>query len=126
MGKKILIVDDEPKNLKLMRDFLRVSGYETIEATNGKDGVKLAKNKKPDLILMDVIMPKMDGFSAAHAIKTDRATKEIPVVMLTSVDPKATKEFGKGVVTEGYITKPVDLRELLSVISKLLPTLPTS
>ena len=122
MGKKILIVDDDPKTLKLIRDLLRTSGYETIEATNGKDGVKLAKNKKPDLILMDVIMPKMEGFSAAHAIKTDWATKEIPVIMLTSVDPKATKEFGKGVVTEGYITKPFDLQELLGTISRLLPT----
>lgn len=126
MGKKILVVDDDPKTLKLIRDVLQWSGYEIIEATNGKDGVKLAKNKKPDLILMDVIMPKMEGFSAAHAIKTDQATKEIPVIMLTSVDPEAIKEFGKGVVTEGYITKPFGSQELLSTISRLLPSLPTS
>ena len=121
MEKKILIVDDNPKNLKLLQALLKMSGYKTIEATNGKAGVKLAKSKKPDLILMDVIMPEMEGFTAAHAIKTDAATGKIPVVMLTSVSPEAVEEFGKGVTTEGYITKPFDPRELISKISQLLP-----
>ncbi len=64
MAKTILIVEDEPKNLKLLRDLLQVSGYSTVEATDGKQGVELAKSKKPDLILMDIQMPRMDGLVA--------------------------------------------------------------
>ena len=74
MPKMILIIEDEPKNLTLLRDLLQVSGYSTIEATDGKQGVELAKSKKPDLILMDVQMPVMDGLEATRILKADTTT----------------------------------------------------
>ncbi len=122
MAKVILIVEDEAKSLKLIRDLLQSSGYKTIEATNGEQGVELAKAKKPDLILMDIMMPKVDGYTACLAIKTDKATKAIPVVMLTSLDYELNKALGKDVGAAEYITKPIDRQELLDVISRFLPT----
>ncbi len=121
MAKLILVVDDDPKNLKLIRDLLQVSGYKTVEATGGEQGVKLAKSKKPDLILMDILMPKVDGYTACREIKMDKATKAIPVVMLTSLDYELNKELGRDMGADGYITKPVDRQKLLDVISRFLP-----
>ena len=122
MSKVILIVEDDPKSLKLTRDLLQVSGYTTIEATNGQQGVKLAKARKPDLILMDILMPKMDGYAACREIKMDKATRAIPVVMLTSLDYELNKALGKDVGADGYMTKPFGHQELLDVISRFLPT----
>ena len=122
MAKVILIVEDETKHLKLIRDLLQVSGFTTIEATDGKMGVEFAKSKKPDLILMDIMMPVMDGYNACHAIKTDKATQAIPVVMLTSLDSELNEALGRDVGAVEYITKPVDHQELLNVISRFLPT----
>ena len=122
MAKVILIVEDDPKDLKLIRDLLQVSGFTTIEATGGEQGVKLARARKPDLILMDIMMPKMDGYTACREIKMDKATKAIPVVMLTSLDYELNKVLGKNVGAAEYITKPVNRQELLDVISRFLPT----
>jgi len=122
MAKVILIVEDDPKDLVLIRDLLRLSGFTTIEATGGEQGVELAKSKKPDLILMDILMPKVDGYTACREIKMDKATKAIPVVMVTSVDYELNKELGRDVGAAEYITKPVDRQELLDVISRFLPT----
>ncbi len=121
MAKVILVVEDDPKSLKLIRDLLQVSGYKTIEATDGKQGVELAKTKKPGLILMDIMMPKMDGYTACNAIKTDKATRAIPVVMLTVLDSELNKELGRDMGADGYITKPFTRQELLDVISRFLP-----
>lgn len=121
MAKVILIVEDDPKSLKLIRDLLQVSGFKTIEATDGEKGVELAKTKKPDLILMDIMMPKMDGYTACHEIKMDKATKEIPVVIITSLGFQTYKEQGKEVGAAGYIRKPIDHQELLDVMNRFLP-----
>ncbi len=122
MTKLILIVEDEPRNLTLLRDLLQVSGYKTIEATDGEKGVELAKARKPNLILMDILMPKVDGYTACREIKMNKATKAIPVVMLTSLDYELNKELGRDMGAAEYITKPVDRQELLDVISRFLPT----
>jgi CheY-like chemotaxis protein len=122
MAKTILIVEDEPKSLKLVSDLLQRIGYATIEATHGEQGVELAKAKKPDLILMDIMMPKMDGYNACHAIKADEATRGIPVVMLTAMGYELNEELAKGVGANGYITKPFNHQKLLDVISQFLPT----
>ena len=84
MEKVILIVEDDLKSLKLFRDLLQVKRYSTLEATNGKQSVEIAKEKKPCLILMDIQMPVMDGFEATKILKADVATKEIPILALTS------------------------------------------
>jgi DNA-binding response OmpR family regulator len=122
MAKMILIVEDDPKSLKLARDLLQVSGYETIEATDGEQGVELAKTKNPDLILMDLMMPKMDGYTACSYIKADQVTKVIPVIMLTAVGHELNKKFALEMGADGYITKPFTREELLDAINRFLPT----
>jgi len=122
MRKTILIVEDEPKNLKLTRDLLKISGYETIEAVDGKQGVEKAKSEKPNLILMDIMMPKMDGYSACREIKADQSTKNIPVVMLTAVGYDLNKKLAKQMGADGYVTKPFSRQQLIDAISPLLAT----
>ena len=122
MPKLILIVEDDPKSMTLARDLLQVSGYATIEAADGKQGVKLAKERKPDLILMDILMPEMDGYAACHAIKTDEATSEIPVILLTALDYELNEELARRLRADRYLTKPISRQELLDVINQFLPT----
>jgi len=122
MGKTILIVEDEPKNMKLTRDLLKISGYETIEAVDGKQGVEKAKSAKPDLILMDIMMPKMDGYAACSEIKADQTTKHIPVVMLTAVGFELNKKLAKQMGANGYVTKPFNRQQLIDAITPLLAT----
>ena len=120
MAKVILIVEDEQKNLKLIRDLLQKFGYTTIEATDGKQGVELAKTRRPDLILMDVQMPVMDGLEATRILKADATTKNIPIVVLTSYAMKGDKERILEAGCNEYLSKPIDIRELLKTVSKYL------
>jgi CheY-like chemotaxis protein len=122
MGKVILIVEDDPKSMTLTKDLLKISGYETIQAIDGKQGVELAKAAKPDLILMDIMMPKMDGYAACHVIKADPATKNIPIVMLTAVGYDLNRKLAKQYGANGYVTKPFDRQQLIDAISPLLAT----
>lgn len=122
MAKTILVVEDNPKDLVLARDLLNLSGYKAIEATDGEQGVKLARKYKPDLILMDVMMPKMDGYTACRAIKMDKATREIPVVMLTALDYDLNKALAGDVGANGYLTKPISRQKLLDIIQRFSPT----
>ena len=122
MGKVILVVEDDPKNMKLTRDLLGISGYGSIQATDGAQGVAAAKAYKPDLVLMDIMMPKMDGYNACHAIKSDPATKNIPVIMLTALGFELNRQLAQRVGANGYLTKPVDRQTLLQAIGPLLGT----
>jgi len=120
MAKVILIVEDEPRNLKLLRDLLQVSGYTTIEATDGKQGVGLARAEKPDLILMDIMMPVMDGLEATRTLKANAATRNIPILALTSYAMKGDKESILGAGCDGYLTKPIDIQGLLKEVARYL------
>ena len=120
MAKTILIVEDDPKNLTLFRDVLQVSGYSTIEATDGKKGVELAKEKKPDLILMDIQMPEMDGLEAVRILKADATTSNILVIALTAFAMKGDKERMLEAEFDGYLAKPVDIKELLKEVARYL------
>ena len=122
MGKTILIVEDEPKNMTLTKDILKISGYETIEAVDGRQGVEKAKSARPDLILMDIMMPKMDGYAACREIKADPATKNIPVIMLTAVGYDLNKRLAKQMGADGYVTKPFSRQQLVDAIGLLLGT----
>ncbi len=122
MGKTILIVEDEPKNMTLTRDLLKISGYETVEAWDGAQGVEKAKSAHPNLILMDIMMPKMDGYAACSLIKVDQSTKNIPVVMLTAVGFDLNKRLAKQMGADGYVTKPFSRQQLMDAISPLLGT----
>jgi CheY-like chemotaxis protein len=116
MGKTILIVEDESKNMKLLRDLLQRFGYEILEASDGEQGVKLAGEKIPNLILMDIMMPKMDGLEATRIIKADIKTKHIPVIALTSFAMKGDRERTIDAGCDGYIAKPIDILEVLKTI----------
>jgi two-component system cell cycle response regulator DivK len=121
MVKTVLIVEDEPKNLKLVRDLLQRIGYKTIDATDGEQGITLARARRPDLILMDVMMPKMDGLEATRILKADAISKDIPIIALTSFAMKGDKEKALEAGCNGYIAKPVDIKELLSLIEQFCP-----
>ncbi len=117
-SKRILIADDEETVRTLVKRLLGKS-YKVLEAENGEEAVKVAVNEKPDLILMDILMPKMDGLTACYAIKSNPATKEIPVVMLTAVDYELNRKLSKDVMgAQDYITKPFDSEMLTSVMAK--------
>lgn len=117
--KKILIADDET-SLRLTVGKLLDKDYVVLEAANGEEAVEIAKGQKPDLILMDLIMPKMDGYAACSQIKADEATKGIPVVILTAVGHELNKKFATEMGAEGYITKPFTVQKLLDVITPIL------
>lgn len=117
--KKVLIADDEPSIRLLVRKFLSKS-YVVIEARDGKEAVAIARNERPDLVLMDLTMPKMNGYSSCHMIKTDQATKAIPVVMLTDVGHELNVQLSQKMDADGYITKPFASHDLLDTISELL------
>ena len=117
--KRILIADDE-ENVRLLVRKMLDKDYIVLEATNGEEAVETAKTQQPDLILMDLIMPKMDGYTACSEIKADQATRGIPVVILTAVGHEFNKKFATEMGAAGYVTKPFTTQELIDVISRLL------
>ncbi len=119
--EKILIVDDEVDIRRLVKSSLGTY-YRILEASNGEQAVNITRTEKPALVLMDILMPKMDGYTACHAIKTDQATKAIPVVMLTGVGHALNRKLAQELGADGYITKPFGSRELLDIIDYLLAT----
>ena len=116
MSKKVLVVEDDPKNLKLFRDLLQRFGFEVTEATDGEMGVEAARSGQPDLILMDIMMPKMDGLEATRIIKADPETKHIPIVALTSFAMSGDRERALAAGCDDYIAKPVDVRQLIGTV----------
>ena len=118
MKGKILIVDDDIKNRKLFRVALQNSGYEIIEAENGEQAIKLAKENLPNLILMDIQMPVMDGISAFKVIRADENTKNIPVIALTSYAMKGDREKFLAEGFNDYISKPIDVKEFIEIVKK--------
>jgi DNA-binding response OmpR family regulator len=117
--KKILIADDET-GIRVTLGRALDKDYVVLEATNGEEAVEIAKGQKPDLILMDLIMPKMDGYAACSQIKADQATKGIPVVILTAVGHELNKKYATEMGADGYITKPFNIQELIDLITPLL------
>jgi CheY-like chemotaxis protein len=117
---KILIVEDNEKNLKLFSVIVRSIGYEALTAMNGEEGVTIAKDKLPDLILMDIQMPLMDGITALNILKSDERTKDIPVIALTSYAMAGNKEKFLGLGFSDYISKPIDKNSFIEVIQRIL------
>ena len=115
-----MIVEDDPMSLELFRDLLEVSGYTTLEATDGRQGVELAKEKKPDLILMDIQLPVMDGLEATSILKADPATKNIPIIALTAYAMEEDEERALQAGSDGYLTKPIRIEEFLEEVAKYL------
>jgi two-component system alkaline phosphatase synthesis response regulator PhoP len=117
--KKVLIVDDEQGIRRLVREILN-KNYVVIEAQNGEEAVSMAHNQRPDLILMDLMMPRMDGLTACSVIKKDLVTSAIPVVMLTAIAHGLNRKLAENVAADAYMTKPFTSQVLLGTVAQLL------
>jgi twitching motility two-component system response regulator PilH len=117
--KKILVVDDSPTERHMLRDLLQKAGYEVVSSENGEDAIQKARQVKPDLILMDVVMPGLNGFQATRAISRDPETRSIPVIMCTSKSQETDKIWGLRQGARDYVVKPVDGDVLLAKIASL-------
>jgi two-component system cell cycle response regulator DivK len=115
-GELILIVEDNEKNLKLVRDLLQVKGYRTLEAGAAEVGVELARHHIPQLILMDIQLPGMDGVTALGQLKADPVTAKIPVIALTAFAMQNERQRFRTAGFDGYLVKPINIRELLEVV----------
>ena|SRR5690242_263113 len=120
MHKKILIVEDNDQNRTLLKDVLEYHGYVVIDAANGADGVVSAREHLPDLVLLDIQMPVMNGFAALQALRDDPATRGIAVIALTSFAMKGDREKIMAAGFQGYIAKPIDTRELPKFVTGFL------
>ena len=117
--RRILIVDDSPTERHVLNDMLTKSGYEVMASDNGEDAILKAKSLRPDLILMDVVMPGLNGFQATRAISRDPDTRAIPIILCTSKSQDTDKIWGLRQGARDYVVKPVDRDELLAKISSL-------
>jgi two-component system cell cycle response regulator DivK len=116
----ILIVEDNEKNLKLVRDVLQAKGYTTIEAGTGEEGVRLAQERHPDLVLMDIRLPGMDGIQALAVLRADPATQKIPVIAVTASVMQQDRKQITDAGFDGYVGKPIALRDLFDSVAKAL------
>jgi two-component system cell cycle response regulator DivK len=116
VSQLILIVDDNENNRKLARDVLEFAGFSTVEATGGVEGVALAMEHTPDLVLMDIQLPDLDGVEALQRLRADERTATIPVLALTAQAMRGDRERFLAVGFDGYLSKPVDVRELLGTV----------
>jgi DNA-binding response OmpR family regulator len=118
--KRILLVDDEHYILKLVGKRLQVNGYDTVEAEDGEAGLKIARESDVDLIVLDLMMPKMNGYQVCGALKQDSQTKKIPIVLLTAKAGSEDVSFGTNAGADAYVTKPFKAAHLLKIIDDLL------
>ena len=117
---KILVVDDTPHNVKLLADVLAARGYEVVTASDGDEALLRVKDEKPDLVLLDVMMPRMNGYDTCRAIRADPATGILPVVMVTALDPTSERIKGIEAGADDFLTKPINMQELLARVKSLL------
>jgi two-component system cell cycle response regulator DivK len=115
-ASRVLIVEDNGKNMKLFRDVLQATGYETLEATTGTQAIELAAGHAPDLVLMDIRLPDIDGMEALSRLRADERTALIPVLALTAQAMDGDRERLLGAGFDGYISKPVNVVEFLGVV----------
>lgn len=119
-AKKILVADDEPHILRIVKDKLSNAGFAVVSVTNGEDALSAAINEKPDLILLDVMMPKMSGFEVCQKIKADESIKHIPVILLTARGQESDIKAGLDAGASEYITKPFSPRQMLTKVKEML------
>ncbi len=120
MSKKILVVDDEKDIVETLSFMMRARGYEVIEAYDGEEGLKLAKEQSPDLMILDVMMPKINGYKIARLLKYDSKYKHIPIIMVTARGQDSDKLIGEETGADEYITKPFEFEEVLDCVNKYL------
>ncbi len=115
-GEQVLIVEDNQKNMKLFRDVLLAKGYRTLEATTGGEAIELATEHAPDLVLMDIQLPDLDGVQSLRRLRADERTAGIPVLALTAQAMQGDRERFLAAGFDGYLSKPVDVRELIETV----------
>ncbi|HEV3160194.1 MAG: response regulator [Xanthobacteraceae bacterium] len=120
MSKRILVVEDQPDNRQIIRDMLADTGYEIAEAENGEEALAAITKQRPDLILMDIQLPIMDGYAATRRIKTDPALKSIPVIAVTSYALSGEEKKAREAGCDDYVPKPYSPRQLLAKIRQYL------
>lgn len=116
----VLVVEDNPANMTLATFLLKSAGYAVLSATNAEAGLALARREQPDLVLMDIQLPGMDGLEACASLKRDQATRDIPVIALTALAMKGDEERIRAAGCDGYIAKPIAYREFLATIATRL------
>ncbi len=121
MTRRILVIEDQEDNRKILRDLLRSAGYEPIEAATGEEGVSLAETERPDLILMDIQLPGLDGYEATRRIKANPALRQIPVIAVTSYALSGDDVKARDAGCDAYVTKPFSPRALLAKVREYLP-----
>ena len=119
--KKILVVDDEPNIRQLSRKIL-TKKFDVLEAEDGRQAIEIAGTQQPDVILMDMMMPKMDGLTACYAIRNGTTTKSIPVVMVTAIGFDLNIKFSQQMGANAYLTKPFNAKDLLDKIAQVIST----
>jgi len=118
MAKKILVIDDEPELVDVIRKRLEANGYDVLSANNGEEGMEILLRERPDLILLDVRMPKMDGYTFVKEIGINKDVKKTPIIMLTAVD--RLKDLFELEGVKDYVVKPFDTETLVSKVKKCL------
>jgi CheY-like chemotaxis protein len=118
--KTILVIEDNKLNMKLVNGLIKIGKYRMLEAIDAESGIQLIREQRPDLVLMDIQLPGMDGLSATKVIKEDPDLKDIPIVALTSFAMQGDEEKALAVGCTGYITKPIDTRKFLETVSRYL------
>lgn len=119
-SKMILVIEDDALNMKLIKEILRIRNYRVVEAMNAEKGIELARNESPDLILMDMHLPGMDGLEATRALKQDHTVRDIPVIALTALAMKGDREKALEAGCADYVTKPFVIKELVGILAKHL------
>jgi two-component system cell cycle response regulator DivK len=121
MSKRILVVDDQPDNRQIIRDLLAATDYELTEAEDGEQALAAVARQPPDLILMDIQLPIMDGYEATRRIKADPALRSIPIIAVTSYALSGEEQKARAAGCDAYVTKPCSPRLLLAKIKEFLP-----
>jgi two-component system cell cycle response regulator DivK len=120
VSQRILVIEDHEENRRILRDLLTSAGYALLEATTGEDGVRLAGEARPDLILMDIQLPGVDGYEATRRIKGDPALRAIPIIAVTSYALSGDDQKAMQAGCDAYVTKPFSPRALLAKIREFL------
>jgi two-component system, cell cycle response regulator DivK len=117
-GAQVLVVEDNERNMKLFRDVLHASGYRTLEATTGGEAVALATERSPDLVLMDIQLPDIDGVEALGRLRADGRTASVPVLALTAQAMEGDRERFLAAGFDGYLSKPVNIADLVDIVKR--------
>jgi DNA-binding response OmpR family regulator len=120
MENKILVIEDDPATSRLVEYSLRHDGYQVVRASNGLEGIRMARTEAPDLVILDVMLPGLDGFEICHRLRSDAATARLPILMFSAKAQEIDKSTGLKVGADEYLTKPAAPAEIVSRVQQLL------